>query len=74
MPKIILNIISIPLLLEHGFERNGKEKSCSFFHSSNFYANAYTDNGLLILSLNDHIFYVDENKKKERCECHISLY
>ena len=75
MPKIIKNIISIPLLFEHGYNIKQKDKDCSIYHSGEFYSNGYVDNDLIFLSLNDNILHIDQIKKKKerKCERHISL-
>ena len=41
MPNVIENIISIPLLLEHGYEIKAKGNYCSIFYSNKFLCNAY---------------------------------
>lgn len=66
IPKIIKNIISIPLLLEQGFEIKSKGKSCSIYFSDEFYGNWYVDNGLTFFSLNDNVFHINENWKKKK--------
>ena len=69
MPKVIRNIISIPLLLKQDYEirlmRNGCSRNgCSIFFSNKFYGNGFIDNNLLILALNENIFYIERNMKK----------
>ena len=71
--NIVKNIISVLLLLEQDFEIKTKNNGCSIYFSNEFYENAYIDNGLLFLSLNDNILYVDNMKKERGCECHIPL-
>ena len=65
IPKIIRNIIFIPLLLKQGYEIRLMKNECSIFFSNKFYENMFVDNDLLFLSLSDNIFYLD-NMKKER--------
>ena len=62
MPKIIRNIISVSLLLQRGYEINGKSNSCSIFFSNEIICHGVINNGLLILS-NDNIFHINESKK-----------
>ena len=66
VPNIIRNIVSIPMLIEQGYEINVKGNGCSIFHSSEFFTNGTVHNSLLILTLNDKIFLVNENKKRKR--------
>ena len=66
IPKIIRNIISVSLLLQRDFEINGKGTRCSISFSNEHIYDGIVNNGLLILSLNDNIFYVDKNKKYMR--------
>ena len=72
-PKIIRNIISIPFLLCDGYEIKFMNNGCSIFHSNEFFGNGYFDNSLLILSLNENIFYIDKNMKKKRENINISF-
>ena len=64
MPNVIRNIISIPLLLEHGYGIKAKSNYYSIFYSNKFLKNAYVDNDLFTLLLNNNIFFIDNNKKK----------
>ena len=66
MPNVIRNIISVPMLLRHGYEIKAKSNSWFIFLSNEFIGKAYVDNGLFILSLNDNIFMMDKNKKRKR--------
>ena len=63
IPKIIRNIISVPMLLQWEFKINGKGNNCSNFFSKEILCHGIFDNGLLILSLNDNISHVNESKK-----------
>ena len=72
MPKIIRNIISIPLLLEQDFEIKRKSNGCSIYFSNEFPGNTYIDNGLLFLSLNDNILHVDKIKKRKREDVNVT--
>ena len=56
MPKVIKNIISIPLLLKQDYEIKLMGNGCSILFSNEFYDNGYIDNNLLILTLNENIF------------------
>ena len=60
MPKVIRNIISIPLLLKQGYEKANGKWILHFF-SNDFYRSGYIDNNLLILALNKNIFHVERN-------------
>ena len=71
MPKIIKNIISVLLVLQWGYEINGKRNSCSIFFNKFFYHDVI-NNDLLILS-NDNIFYIDKSKKQKREELNNTL-
>ena len=71
MPKIVGNIIFVPLLLEHGFEIRERCKDCFIYHSNEFYGNAFVDNDLLFLSLNDNDFHIDQMKKRMREDVNI---
>ena len=62
MSKIIRNIISVSLLLQRGYEINGKSNSCSIFFSNEIICHGIINNDLLILS-NDNIFHIDKRKK-----------
>ena len=64
IPKVIRNIISIPLLLKQGYEIKLMENGYSIFFSNEFYGSGYIDNNLLILTLNKNIFYIKNNMKK----------
>ena len=49
MSKIIRNIISTPLLLDHGYRIKEKSKCYSICPSNEFYGYGYVDNGLILL-------------------------
>ena len=66
IPNIVRNIISISLLLEEDFEINVKDNGYSIYFSNEYYGNAYVDNGLLLLLLNDNVLYIDNIKKRKR--------
>ena len=66
VPRIVWNIISIPILLEQDFEINGKSNDCSFCLSNEFYGHAFIDNDFFFLSLNNNILHVDQIKKRKR--------
>ena len=55
MPKIIKNIISIPLLLQRDYKINKKSNSCSISFFNKIFYHGVVNNDLLILS-NDNIF------------------
>ena len=61
--KIVRNIISGPLLLQHEFKIIRKDNSCSISFFNEHFCDGIINNSLLILSLNDNIFHIDENKK-----------
>ena len=63
MPKIIRNIVSIPLLLKQGYEIKLMGNGSFIFFSNKFYGSGCINNNLLILALNKNIFYIE--KKKE---------
>ena len=62
MSKIIKNIISVPLLLQRGYEINRKSNSCSISFSNEIFYHDIVNNDFLILS-NNNIFHIDKNKK-----------
>ena len=64
MPKIIRNIISVSLLLQRGYEINGKSNSCSISFSNKILCDGVINNGLLILSM--IIFFILMKAKSER--------
>ena len=66
IPKVIRNIISIPLLLKQSNEIKLMENGCSIFFSNEFYGSDYIDNNLLIFTLNENIFYIERNMKRKR--------
>ena len=66
MSNIIRNIISVSMLLKLGYEIKVKSNSFSIFLSNEFIRNAYMDNDLFILLVNDNIFMMDKNKKRKR--------
>ena len=72
MPKIIRNIISVSLLLQWGYEINGKSNSCLISFSNEIICHGVTNNGFLILS-NDIIFHINESKKRKREELNNTL-
>ena len=61
--KIIRNIISVLLLLQCGYEIERKGKSYSISFSNEYICDGIIDIDLLVLSLNDNIFHIDERKK-----------
>ena len=63
MPKIIRNIISIPLLLKQGYSLNVTSEGCSIKYSNENICFGIFSNGLLTLCLDDNIFHIDKNKK-----------
>ena len=65
MPKIIRNIVSIPLLLKQGYILNVTSNGCSISFSNKIICFSIFNNGLLILSLNDNIFHIDKKQKRE---------
>ena len=71
-PKIIRNIISVLLLLQRGYEINGKSNSCSISFSNEIICHGVINNGLLILS-NDNVFHINESKKRKREELNNTL-
>ena len=68
IPKIIRNIISIPLLLEQGYVMDVTSNGCSIKFSNEIICSGIFHNGLLTLSLNDNVFHINENGKQKR-EC-----
>lgn len=68
MLKIIRNIISIPLLLEHSFEINIKDNGCFIYYFDDFYGNRYMDNNIMFLSFNDNILHIKKMKKRMLCK------
>ncbi|MCR4790616.1 MAG: DDE-type integrase/transposase/recombinase, partial [Treponemataceae bacterium] len=66
MPKIIRNVISIPLLLKKGFEINGKSNGCSISLSNEYYCHGTMENGLLVLCLNNVMFHIGKDNKRKR--------
>lgn len=66
MPKIIRNVIFIPLLLKKGFEINGKGNGCSIYFSNKHLCNGIMENGLLVLLLNDNVFHINKSNKRKR--------
>ena len=66
MPKIIRNIISIPLLLKQSFEIKIMDNDCSMYHSNKFYGKGYIVNNLLILALNENILHIHRNIKRKK--------
>ena len=72
MPKIIRNIISIPLLLKQGYEIKLMKNGCSIFFFNKFYDSSYIDNNLLILALNENIFHIGRNMKRKREDVNIT--
>ena len=73
MPKILRNIISVPLLIQCGYEIKFMDSGCSIFRANEFFGNGYFDNDLLILLLNENIFYVHENIKRKREDINMSF-
>ena len=65
MPKIVRNIIFISLLLQRGFEINGKGMRCSISFSNKFYYDGIFDNGFLVLCLNNSMFQIDKKHKRD---------
>ena len=72
MPKVIRNIISIPLLLKQGYEIRLMENGCSIFFFNEYYGSSYIDNNLLIHALNEHIFYIKRNMKRKREDVNVT--
>ena len=64
VPDIIRNIISIPLLLQQGYEISVKSNGCSILYNNKIFGHGSFINGLLTLQLNDNIFLVDNKKRK----------
>ena len=64
IPNVVRNIISIPLLLEQDFKIITKNNGCSNYFFNEYYENIFIDNGLMFLSLNDNVLYVENMKKK----------
>ena len=65
MPKIIRNIISIPLLLKQGYVMDVTSNGCSIMLSNKFICSGMFNNGLLTLSLNNNVYLVDKKRKRE---------
>ena len=64
IPNIIRNIISIPLLLQQGYEISVKSNGCSILYDNKIFENGYFVNDLLTLELNDKIFLINDKKRK----------
>ena len=64
VPNIVRNIISIPLLLQQGYEISVKSSGCSILHNNTIFGHGCFVNGLLTLVLNDEILLVDDKKRK----------
>ena len=77
MPKIIRNIVSIPLLLNQGYILNVTSNGCSIYYSNEIIAYGIFNNGLLTLSLNDNAFHIDKKCKRDDVNnillCHYRL-
>ena len=65
MPKIIRNIITVPLLLKQGSEIKLMANGCSISFLNKFYGKRYIDNNLLILVHNKNIFYIMKRKRED---------
>ena len=65
MPKIIRNIISVPLLLKQGYTMNVMSSGCSISLSNEIICYGIFCNGLLTLSTNDNIFHVSNKRKRD---------
>ena len=48
------------------------KNGCSIFFFNKFYDGSYIDNNLLILALNENIFYIERNMKKKRKDVNIT--
>ena len=64
MPKIIKNIISVPLVLQRGYEINGKSNSYSIYFLNEIFYHGIINNGLLILF--NIIFFILTKAKNEK--------
>ena len=71
MPKIIRNIVSIPLLLKQGYILNVTSNGCLISISNKIICFDIFNNGLLTLSQNDSILHI--NKKQKRDEINNTL-
>ena len=65
MPKVIRNIISVPLLLKQGYTMNVMSIGCSISFSNDIICYGVFNNGLLTLSLNDNIFHIGNKRKRD---------
>ena len=65
MPKIIRNIVSIPLLLKQGYVMDVKSTGCSIMLSNEIICSGIFSNGLLTLSLDNSVFHVNNKRKRE---------
>ena len=65
MPKIIRNIVSIPLLLKQGYVMDVTSTGCSIMLSNEIICSGLFSNGLLTLSLDDNVFHVNNKRKRE---------
>ena len=63
MPKIIRNIVSIPLLTKHGYIIEFLSNGCSIMLSNKVICSGIFNNGLLVL--NDNIYLIDKKRKRE---------
>ena len=65
MPKVIRNIISVPLLLKQGYTMNVMSIGCSISFSNDIICYGVFNNGLLTLSLDDNIFHIGNKRKRD---------
>ena len=68
VPTICRNIISVSCLDNDGFSFIIKNNNCSIFHKDMFYANAYLQDGLYVINLqnsnNSHVYNITTKKFK----------
>ena len=48
------------------------KNGCSIFFSNKFYGSGYIDNNLLILALNENIFYIERNMKRKKEDVNVT--
>ena len=65
MPKVIRNIVSIPLLLKQGYVMDVTSTGCSIMLSNEIICSGIFNNGILTLSLDNSVFNVNNKRKRD---------
>ena len=65
MPKVIRNIVSIPLLLKQGYVMDVTSTGCSIMLSNEIICSGIFNNGILTLSLGNSVFNVNNKRKRD---------